>query len=115
MTYVIYTVHTYSLCSLMQLNNDGIRTCNTIVNFNESVTAILLQDNIWPGNTVRCVVISMGRDRTRDQRPLQSLHRGDSLTSLDVVLQQNYGDRLVEIDYSTLYEVVCSLYLDLSY
>lgn len=38
---------------------------DTIVNFNESVTSILLLDNIWFGNTVRYVVISTGRNRTR--------------------------------------------------
>ena len=38
----------------------------TIVNFNESGTTLLPQDNIWPGNTVRYVVISMGTIEPED-------------------------------------------------
>ena len=37
----------------------GRHAIGTIVNFNESVTAILLQDNIWTGNTVASVYISI--------------------------------------------------------
>ena len=41
---------------------DRQRESITIVNFNHSGIAVLPQDNIWTGNTVRCVVISMGKN-----------------------------------------------------
>ena len=53
----------------------------TLVNFNHSGIAVLTQVSIWTGNTVGCVVISMGKNSTgnRIRVRYEVLQRGSTV------------------------------------